>query len=539
MYAHSVFMRWSIWLYLFRATLLVIAAQFAVHALATPFGSLNLSIEESKQLPWSNKIADVAYTVDNAILPRPLSGIAQKIYSAMINVEKTELKNSSIPLNQILSAGKIVRHSIDYAENNNLCAEMFAKPIEEAQEEVVLSTFLIEQDSKCLLNISRSLRKLNAKAQKEGRRVRVYMITDALALVVATDVDLGYLISLFKNTGNKSVAKALLRKLELVPNLLNGVHELPTRLVGLPDPAELPAIDFRLRTFHFWPAGTLHSKTMTIDGRKVIVGSRNIDSASGLELLVDIEGPVALAARNDFFHIWRTARPTSDGESEYGMNRHSSENSAVPMPLLHQPMPITTPDMVPILVAPHNWESRVELHKVMDLQNVAWIVAMNSAKQNVFIQTPNFNVPDIRQIVADTVRRGVKVDLVTSYHFEDVGEALYPDSQADGTNHIALKQLYNTVGLNNFKPPTNFQACWFVGRQQPPKTEPDKNNWSHVKFMNVDNEIALFGSGNQDAQSWFHSQEFNLVIDDANFTRSITKELLQKQQSFTPCHTNA
>ena len=29
----------------------------------------------------------------------------------------------------------------------------------------------------------------------------------------------------------------------------------------------------------------------------------------------------------------------------------------------------------------------------------------------------------------------------------------------------------------------------------------------HIKFMSIDDQVAIMGSGNMDSQSWFHSQE--------------------------------
>ena len=37
--------------------------------------------------------------------------------------------------------------------------------------------------------------------------------------------------------------------------------------------------------------------------------------------------------------------------------------------------------------------------------------------------------------------------------------------------------------------------------------------------MSVDDEIAIFGNGNQDTQSWFHSQEINVLVDSPQLVR--------------------
>lgn len=36
-----------------------------------------------------------------------------------------------------------------------------------------------------------------------------------------------------------------------------------------------------------------------------------------------------------------------------------------------------------------------------------------------------------------------------------------------------------------------------------------------VKFLAVDDQLAILGNGNQDTQSYFHSQEINLMIDSS------------------------
>ncbi|KAI8054583.1 hypothetical protein BDF22DRAFT_418271 [Syncephalis plumigaleata] len=422
---HAVRANRSNWLHLLCLTnLLIVWIQQTSCGLLEPLKHLQLFSNQ----PTSSTTNSRAF--NSSVIPRPLSRIADSIYSSMLSIDTNRVKHPSITADQLLTSGRITRHAVGLTGKDHLCRDMFATPIEEAQEEVILSSFLIEKDSECIKQVAEALRKLNTRAEKEGRRVRVYMIVDALALIVAADIDLGYLWHVFKSTNNQAAAAELMQKLEIFPNILNGVHELPARLVGLPDPAEVPSLDLRLRTFHFWPAGTLHSKSMTIDGRRVIIGSQNIDAATGLELLVDMEGPVASVVRQDFYHTWRTARSIDDGHDEYGMPSSATGNTTgVRMPLLTRPTPKMTSDMIPILVAPHGWEERARLYDAMDFQNVAWATAMKMAKRRVFIQTPNINVPAIREIIADTVRRGVQVDVVASYHFEDVGEALYPDSR--------------------------------------------------------------------------------------------------------------
>ena len=48
--------------------------------------------------------------------------------------------------------------------------------------------------------------------------------------------------------------------------------------------------------------------------------------------------------------------------------------------------------------------------------------------------------------------------------------------------------------------------------------------------MIVDSQIGIVGSGNQDTQSWYHSQEINLMID-STFICQKWEEMLRRNQN--------
>jgi len=49
-------------------------------------------------------------------------------------------------------------------------------------------------------------------------------------------------------------------------------------------------------------------------------------------------------------------------------------------------------------------------------------------------------------------------------------------------------------------------------QQRPMNASLRKRN-CHVKLMIIDDAVGIQGNGNQDTQSWFHSQEVNVMID--------------------------
>lgn len=54
---------------------------------------------------------------------------------------------------------------------------------------------------------------------------------------------------------------------------------------------------------------------------------------------------------------------------------------------------------------------------------------------------------------------------------------------------------------------------------------------SHVKLMVVDGRVAVQGNGNQDTQSWFHSQEVNLLVESEALCAGWVRALERNQNT--------
>jgi phosphatidylserine/phosphatidylglycerophosphate/cardiolipin synthase-like enzyme len=53
----------------------------------------------------------------------------------------------------------------------------------------------------------------------------------------------------------------------------------------------------------------------------------------------------------------------------------------------------------------------------------------------------------------------------------------------------------------------------------------------HVKFMSVDSQVAILGNGNQDTQSWCHSQEVNIMVDSPQLVQDWEAMLTANQNT--------
>lgn len=81
-----------------------------------------------------------------------------------------------------------------------------------------------------------------------------------------------------------------------------------------------------------------------------------------------------------------------------------------------------------------------------------------------------------------------------------------------GTNEQVIHSMYTT--LNQEQKADNLKIYWYTAKdQKEPISATKKSRNCHVKFMAVDDQIAILGNGNQDTQSWFHSQEVNVLVD--------------------------
>ncbi|EIW81191.1 hypothetical protein CONPUDRAFT_137247 [Coniophora puteana RWD-64-598 SS2] len=143
-------------------------------------------------------------------------------------------------------------------------------------------------------------------------------------------------------------------------------------------------------------------------------------------------------------------------------------------------------------------------------QDAAWLAGLRFAERSVFIQTPTFNAAPVVEGVLNAVRRGVEVTLYVDVGFNDGGEVLPGQG---GTNEEVSKKMFAQLKEEE---KDRLKMYWYCGKDQvkPLNASQQKRN-CHVKVMIIDEHIGIQGNGNQDTQSWYHSQEVNVMLDSA------------------------
>ncbi|KAJ5773903.1 hypothetical protein N7457_008799 [Penicillium paradoxum] len=159
-------------------------------------------------------------------------------------------------------------------------------------------------------------------------------------------------------------------------------------------------------------------------------------------------------------------------------------------------------------------------------QNSAWLSAINHAEHTILIQTPNMNAEPLMQPLINAVRRGVVLSCYLCLGYNDAGELL---PFQNGTNEMIANRLYNSLETDEEK--SRLRVYYYVGKDQ---TRPIHNSFKkrscHIKLMIVDEQIAIQGNGNLDTQSFFHSQEINVLIDSKLVCRAWA-ELINRNQN--------
>lgn len=79
-----------------------------------------------------------------------------------------------------------------------------------------------------------------------------------------------------------------------------------------------------------------------------------------------------------------------------------------------------------------------------------------------------------------------------------------------GTNEMVSNMLHTSLSAQGLR---HLHYHYYVGADQTrPLPAQLKKRSCHVKLMIVDGEVGIQGNGNQDTQSWYHSQEINVLL---------------------------
>lgn len=171
------------------------------------------------------------------------------------------------------------------------------------------------------------------------------------------------------------------------------------------------------------------------------------------------------------------------------------------------PIPNTT--LVPMAMASRKPYGNVNNESEFVPQNEAFLSLIANAQRTVFIQTPDLNAKPLTAALVEACKRGVEVTYYVCLGYNDTGELL---PGQNGTNEMFAHDLYSKLESPEDK--ARLQVFYYTAADQDhPIHNSFKKRSCHIKLLIADESVSIQGSGNQDTQSWFHSQEVNVMID--------------------------
>ncbi|KAL1842869.1 hypothetical protein VTK73DRAFT_3015 [Phialemonium thermophilum] len=98
-----------------------------------------------------------------------------------------------------------------------------------------------------------------------------------------------------------------------------------------------------------------------------------------------------------------------------------------------------------------------------------------------------------------------------------------------GHNEMVAAHLYKTLSDRGRQ---HLHYYWYVAKDQTaPLVQTRHKRSCHVKLLIVDERVGIVGNGNQDTQSWFHSQEINVMVDSAEICAAWIDALRRNQNT--------
>lgn len=188
-------------------------------------------------------------------------------------------------------------------------------------------------------------------------------------------------------------------------------------------------------------------------------------------------------------------------------------------------IPISTPAPFPIALVSRLPYGEPNNGNVFVPQNEAWLSCIRNATSSIFIQTPDLNATQLHPALIAALKRGIEITYYVCLGYNDAGEIMPGQG---GTNEMFAGKLVDALSEPERK---LLHICYYVGKDQ---DHPIHHNFKarscHVKLLIADGHIGIQGSGNQDTQSWYHSQEINVMIDSEEMCRK-WREGIERNQN--------
>jgi|GEM_PF-6560182 len=422
-----------------------------------------------------------------------------------------EVKNSSTKLQDFLYTKDNIFDRKAYIKGPAIF-EAHRRLIAQAQEEVLLQTYIWESVSTSAQEVMNGLKDLEQNRKKycpACQRVVVRILAN-------------YGPTALSVLGGVADSGADARQAITALNL---------------DPAVL---DVKVLTYEHKAFGTNHVKSMTVDGQIAMVTGANVQRFNDVDVnWYDVGymmgGAVAQGLRIDLINnfIRAGAGTEKDGDVKLAESVGAPYKKVFSTIYPVQEMmadPLLDKAGIPAVISGRNGNG-FPSQTNNNTQNRAFQALMQGAQKSIRIQTPNFNDDAAIRGLGGAVKRGVRVEMLQSKLFNCASENQVGQG---GQNEKGIVRFLREFGATASQGPLH-DIRWFVmikdGKavrvvdNTKGKMPEERPNNSHAKFMTVDDEVAVVGSANMDTQSWNQSRELNVLVFHPELAKAWEKQV--------------
>jgi phosphatidylserine/phosphatidylglycerophosphate/cardiolipin synthase-like enzyme len=155
------------------------------------------------------------------------------------------------------------------------------------------------------------------------------------------------------------------------------------------------------------------------------------------------------------------------------------------------------------------------------------LAAVSASTDAIDLTSPNFNTPPLEGALVEAMaKRNVRVRLLLPY---ERNETQVNSLGGYGSNAEAIRVLRTCAvvarassEVEYSRLTSNFQGGWWVAEESRKRFTGDGPGCDHVKFASIDGRVLLVGSANLDDQSFYHSSETSILVDDPTITRTVS-----------------
>ncbi|CAG8972185.1 hypothetical protein HYALB_00007327 [Hymenoscyphus albidus] len=320
--------------------------------------------------------------------------------------------------------------------------------------------------------------------------------------------------------------------------------------LGLPSPALLMGLDLIVKCIFVRPFSVVHPKFILVDRKLAFMPSCNVSWEDWFEGCIELRGEICKALfyfwvafwskNTDLPHLLQednedqaaNSKP-ADGEEVNNLIQHISVSQSAPITTILLPSPHhRNPNFRPfgkIPIVPHTPLNKFLIH------------IFETARQEIFIQTPNLTARAVIRALLSALIRGVNIRIQTSCKLMTQEQLVTAGTITEfevwklRRRHSKLRcvqQKKFTADPEIQEPKLGTLDIAYYRPKGKGGNEPVK---AHMKLTIVDEGIVVLGSGNMDRASWYTSQELGAAFfskDMAKSIRSCVEEGLEGRLKF-------